>query len=386
MPLAEPYASFERPGDVESFRGFVETLIGQGAWIDGATLEDGILRVSLASARDYLMQSAGCANRHGETFRVHAGIAETIRPNAFAAKRGDLHLCALQSGLYGAIFELCLFVMAQPGVHTCIGDPAKERGAKLPDGVLPGFWMIDELRRFGEIRSAAVATTIVPVCPERYLFAIALTLMMARFVWFHEQYHCLNGHVGALTAIEPRLCLNEMPGGYRFAGLISIEPSLPLPERDYRAALEFDADRSALWGAYRTQVTGSENIILLQNYAPSVRKSGTIFVGLLMSFIFDAAAGRFASSRPFSHPDGYTRLHNMIRTIATHLLDMDEGAQAAFHAALAELRALRRAVPALVDPSRVLDDCADARFQHELDRQDRHVEIARAHFSREAFR
>lgn len=374
--------------DARLARGYIEDNFGAGAYL-AIGLEtpdrDEVLIAGFLSARDYMRQSEGC-NGAGLPLRLFAGLIETIRPNAFATHHRGLHLCGFNTGLYGAIFELCHFVMAQPGVLKDVGDPAHETGASLPPGIVPGFWMIDQLRSHGSLRDKTLAPSFMPRCPERASFAIILTLHMMRFVWFHELYHCLNGHVGALSRHVPSIRLNEMPDDAGLAALVELEKArLPMGKPAFMQAIELDADRTALWAAFRTQIEDKENIIALQSLDGRRRISLCLLSAYLITNIFDEAGRRWGQSAS-THPGSYTRLHNLIRTTASHLLDADPGVHATFQEVMRELRALKRSIPALVDADRVLADCLSPSFQALLDAADEQLEAARAYFEAFAFR
>ncbi|MFA6965234.1 hypothetical protein [Bosea sp. (in: a-proteobacteria)] len=381
---ARDYSGFFRDGDDAIARAYVDRSFGAGAYLDfepGAAGRDEILVASTASARDYMMQSASCATSGGQIFRVRPSLIETIRPNAFATRHRDLHLCGMNTGMYGAIFELCNFVMAQPGLFRDIGEPGRETATPLPPGVVPGFWLIDQLRIHGTIIDKSLAPSLMPKCPERYHFAVALTLHVMRFVWFHEMCHCLNGHVGALVDIVPSIRLNEMPDDSALATLVELEQaSLPMNASAFLQAIELDADRSALWAAFRTQSEDKENVIALQQFDQAQRIKLSLLSAYLITFIMEEASRRLNSERRESHPDSYTRLHNLVRTTASHLLDARTGMQAIFYDVMRELKVLRGAIPSLVDVDQVLADCLSPQFQAVLDDKEEQVETARSYF------
>lgn len=381
----EPSASFYAAGDRSVFRAYAEREFGKGAGLaaDAPLGErDDILKAGLLSARDYMMQSAGCRSGTGAEFRVYPGLVETVRPNAFAARHRGIHLCGLNAGMYGAIFELCLFVMAQPGVFADVGDPRRESATPLPPGIVPGFWLIDRLRSHGRVAGKALASALVPKCPDRYDFAVMLTLHMLRFVWFHELYHCLNGHVGSLCAVDSSVRLNEMPDGGAALTLIERErDALPMSPSAFFQAIELDADRSALWGAFATQAEGKENIIALQVLAPRRRIEACLFSAYLITVIFEEAGRRFSQAESGTHPDPYTRLHNLVRTTASHLLDLHPATQGAFQTVIAALRVLKRVIPALADADTVLSDCGCPTFQGLLDEKEETLQTARSYFA-----
>lgn len=385
-----PRPDFYGAADEAAARAYIERSFGSGAYISfeaDAPDRDEILIAGLMSARDSMMQSANCRRADGMPFKVFAGLVEIVRPNAFATVQRGLHLCGMNAGTYGAIFELCNFVMAQPGLFVDVGDPERETATPLPSGIVPGFWLIDQLKAHGTITDKSLAPTLMPKCPERYNFAIAMTLHMMRFVWFHELYHCLNGHVGALCKVVPSIRLNELPDETSAAMLVELDQaSLPLGRYAFLQAIELDADRSALWGAFRMQLEDKENIFALQQQDRHQRIKLCLFSAYLMTFVMEQAARRLAVRDGGSHPGSYTRLHDLVRTTASHLLDAYAATHQLFQDVVGELKVLRKAIPSLVEGDKILADCLSPRFQAALDEKEEQVDIARRHCAGFAFR
>lgn len=386
MTETDQDSSFFSKADEKIARHFVETQFGPGNFDDGtlaAEKTDHLLNASLASTRDYMRQSEGCRSDNGSPFRVFPVLVNSLETNAFAARTQDLHICGLKSGLYGAAFELALTAMSHSRVFSEIGNPSLEVDDLDEIGSPPSFWMIDQILEFGDLRDRSYANAIVPKCPKRMMFAMHLTLLFLRFVWFHELYHCLNGHIGSLGREGASLCLHENPGDTSMASLVQIDTQpLPLDLTSYLQILELDADRSALWGALQTQLQDKENIIGLAEFPKPTRCSAAYFVAFLACYLFDQIALREVSANPSSHPAAYARLHNLLRTTATHLNDGDGVSKRGFEAAVRELDRLRDRIPALVAVNRVLEDAAASPTQTMLDDMDEKLERVRPFFGR----
>lgn len=200
--------------DTQIARRYVEEKYQPGAFDpvneEGAEQPDLVAIASIASTRGYLRHSEQTISKAGKPFRAFPAFVSTIVPNAFAASRDGLHICGLHVGLFAMVHEICFLTMGQQACFTAIGDPARERSPRYEIGDFPAFWLIDQTVNDAEFSKHALTTGLVPQCQERYLFGVHLTLLMLRFVWFHEQAHCINGHVDYLATFNKDIRLNEV--------------------------------------------------------------------------------------------------------------------------------------------------------------------------------
>lgn len=387
--MSEPHRSFFSSARERRVRAFVDGRYGEGAFWSGVARkpDDEILAASIASTRDYMLQSRACRNDKGEIFRVYPALIRTPETNALASSRGGVHICGVFYGLYLISLELCLTAMGNPDVFPEIGDPSRTGDAGITGSVPPGFWSLEQVLNHGVITDRDRASLIGPQCQVRFNFAVSLTILMLRFFWFHELYHCLNGHIGALAKHDPDLCLHEIQPENPLQGLVKIQDAaLPIDKLRYLRALELDADRSALWGAFQTQIQDKENIIGIQAFPRDLRVTMAVFVAYLAIYLFDQINARRADNVIATHPHPYARLHNLIRTTATHLLDPYSEGQRVFQRVLTELGAMRRQIPQIIDPQIVVAHCRNPEFQEILDDMDRDLESCRTHFSPFGFR
>lgn len=178
-----------------------------------------------------------------------------------------------------------------------------------------------------------------------------------------------------------------MPDGGAALAMIERErEALPMAPSAFFQAIEIDADRSALWGAFVTQAQDKENIIALQVLGPRRRIEACLFTAYLITVIFEEAGRRFSQTASGTHPDPYTRLHNLVRTTASHLLDLHPATQDAFQTVVAAFRVLKRVIPALADADTVLADCGRPAFQGLLDEKEDTLQTARSYFAPFGFR
>lgn len=139
--------------------------------------------------------------------------------------------------------------------------------------------------------------------------------------------------------------------------------------------------RTALYGAYRTQIEDKENIIGIAALPRSQRLDVTLFATTLVTFLFEQCNVRQSSLSAVTHPGSYTRLHDMIRTMAVHLAALDGDTQSRFHGVLSSLRVLAEALPALPNVDLVIRDLGDTRFQESLDAHERDLDALRPMFA-----
>lgn len=82
-----------------------------------------------------------------------------------------------------------------------------------------------------------------------------------------------------------------------------------MPSARLLQALELDADRSALYGAYRTQYENKENIIGIAELPRDMRCRVALFAAYLMTFLFEQINGPAKST---THPASYIRLRYIL--------------------------------------------------------------------------
>ena len=375
--------------DQRAAKAYVERIFAPGAFdpaIGSEGPRDDVALASVSSARDYMRRSEGTQSSNGKAFRIYPAIANTMSPNAFAGTSGDLLITGLHAGLYAMMFEIAGFVMAQQCAFPEIGDPAQELSPSFPGNTLPAYWLIDETVRHGENFDRELGDKLLPRCPERYQFTIYLTIILSRFVWFHELFHCLNGHVDYLTQFDHSIRLCEVADSQAI-NLIELQQySLPLPAERFLQALEFDADRAALFAGYRIQIENEENIIGIATFARHTRCKMTLFCAYLMTFLFEQIAARAEIKKSGSHPLGHVRLSDMLRTTATHLKPLDPNAIKIIDQVRLEFKKLRSSLPQLPDLEDQHQDDGDLSVQKELNDRETDLEVAKKQFQDFAYR
>lgn len=347
--------------------------------------QDVIFTNSLAVARQMIGESFRTATTSGRAFRCYPVFADSSSPNAFAIDYEGLQICGVHVGLVPALFEIGLVTFSQAALFPELGDPSRERSPSLPEGAALSFWMSDRLRADPVGEGKPVGVEFLPQDDRRGLAAHYLTQLMLRFAWLHELFHCPNGHTGLKAGRFPKTALNEMPD-YETSTMVETAKNATDPQwRLVEHCMEFDADRTALWAMMRMQGGDGEPIKGLGELPRQLRLKLVIFACMMMTFLFDQAARRHDGASSGTHPLPYHRLHNLVRTLASSLLDSEGMTKVAFAEVLTEVTRLRERVPELFSPAQLLHDLRDSDLQAAFDRIGVELEAARAQFAPYAF-
>lgn len=333
-----------------------------------------LLILSLMSANNYIEMSLATQRPNATRFQTRAAFVDSFDINAFATAQGDLHLCGMHAGLAVFLLKFSLFVLALPGTFAEIGNPAAEAPAHFTD--------TDLLRTF---RAEDAENWFAPKDPNRQAFAEDLAQLLLRYVWFHELYHCLNGHVGFLQQFDQRAALHEFPAAETALVKRLREATLSLPP-DTRQLMELDADRTALWACFKVQMAGMENIPSIAEHSLEQRLHLTLFSACLMTVLFDHAAPRADGSDPHSHPRADARLQNFIRTVASQLAPQIGDVRPLFLSVMRDMHALRTSFPSLPDIEALYADLMSAETQAPMDAAEDRLDEARKQWEPFAYR
>jgi hypothetical protein len=209
------------------------------------------------------------------------------------------------------------------------------------------------------------------VDPQRSAMAFYMCHLALRFVWLHELYHCLNGHVGFEISRNEPFCLDE-----------SLKVNSGTVFGRQRRCLEFDADQSAFWASCQIQLNGTDNIVGIGKLDRSLRLKLLLFAIYGTLWILEEAHRRGRAQRSPSHPSPYTRLHNVVRCLAADVAPAWSELAAIQQAALAECDVLGSIQPRFFTGRRVLQDIAAQRILEEISRYGRSLDTLRTSFIR----
>lgn len=385
---AEPFAAEDR----EVFRRFAADKLRTEMYEPlGDTPADptGIYRMSLESVRDYMRPRFGLVDAAGTPFRVYPSFVETFSANAFADRAAGIHLCGIHSALAGGLAELALFCFSQGRFFMEAGDPSVETSPRVPQGSTLAFWLADLTAEKGTTDLGPEGADFAPKDRLRHLLAVYLCHLLIRFAWFHELYHCLNGHIDYLKTIDAGARLHEMPGDSLHGPLGMVgyaEEETVLTAEELAHAQELDADKSAFMAMAEVQINGQENIGEFGRLPLAFRLKLTLFAALIMTYVFEEYAKRLGrDSAPGSHPDASVRLHNLFRSAASNLQPLVPDLPVILKGVLSEILQLRERVPQLFDPNQLIADLRSKEVEERMNKHGADIIEARQAWSPYAF-
>ncbi|MGJ8528603.1 hypothetical protein [Maritalea sp.] len=273
--------------------------------------DDQLFYASLASIRDDLMRSATVYSKRGELpLQMDVGFIESGLPNAFVNKHHNAHIAAIHTGLAVTIHEFSLFCFAQASFLPMIGKPDLEISPAAVKNMPPGVALLLATRK-ADAGQEFADRFIMPQCPHRVAAAHYLSLLMMRFVWFHEIGHGILGHVDYLKSLSQnqQIDLSEL----YMSELTDVSALL-----DGRAlqCMEFEADGWALGKLIAGQIEGAENIQAVAGLHLALRLQMSLFAAFSLCWLMETLASTAKRGRlNITHPAPVRRLH-MLDSIA----------------------------------------------------------------------
>lgn len=373
--------STTRPSQTSSqlaFRKFALRDVSRPAVLAKDLSKDGsqdFLALSLGSFEHHLELTQDLGRASGERFAVQAGYLDCARPDARAAERDGIHLIAQHVGLGAAAFEFSLFCMSQNGLLKNFGDPLSEKNPTAIDGYPPGFWMREAGAVLGKDEFLTTASSLIPKDPRRYEVAIFVTALMMRFVWFHELYHAVNGHVGLVDVNGHSMGFGETD-----------KAALDTLDAKVISLLEMDADQSALNALCNIPLADIENIEGLRQLPLEDHLTLSLFAAYASTWMLDAYLLRKSIDAPNTHPVPGIRRQNLIRTYASFIAPKVSNAKGIHDRVFYELTALSGIIPHFPSGGYLRSEMRDARLQEDLDVAQDALELLRVdlnpfHFS-----
>ena len=380
------------PYDDDDLKEVLRYLKGEGRRLvdplgKDAAPSDPYFAPSLLAARKLMEFTFGNRRKDGAEFRIYPVFIERALPNAFAVDLGTLHLCGIDAGLVTTAFELSCFMLSQRAFLADVGDASKEESPVLPEGAALGYWILDGIAASHPAPVTGLGEALIPIDPDRRLTAHLLSQLLLRFAWFHEMFHGLNGHSGYLAAVRKGGELREIPESHEpdYLSLAGRTKLSVIPVSSLQA-MEFDADRSALWLMMRLQEVDEEPFAALSELPRALRLKLVGIATLLTVFLFDQAAKRSPLQEMSTHPTARLRLYNLLGMIASNLArESPEAARAAIDA-LIEIGRVRNCIPSLPDVAHLKQELSLPAFQAGLDQVDTDLVRFRAQWSSFAYR
>jgi len=279
-----------------------------------------LLDTSLSSFTQHLhAMEVRLRAQDGTPFAVEVRTVESIMPNAFARRDGDIHLIGMHTALPVVIQEFALFCFAQGAVFPEIGDPSLERSPQVIGQNPPGLGLLLATLKGGGVIAAPPAQ-IVPIDPYRHAAAVYLSLLMMRFVWLHELGHGVLGHVDYLRSLSdvgmPSIGLNELFLTELIESNSAIDPRV-------LQCMEFEADSWALSKSLMIQRDGAENIEGIKVFDADTRYRLTLFGLYAMSWLMEIMASTMQRGRlNITHPAPIRRMQMLQNMAVWELNDL----------------------------------------------------------------
>ena len=298
------------------FQLYAKERLESAAFItDPADDASHVFLTSLESAVHRFAWTEKARNSKNEPFRIVAGFADVFSPNAFADRMGNTHFIGMHSALLVAIGEFALFCFAQQDFFPELGAPSKETSPTPWDDRVPGLFLIDHTTQGAHIEKQH-SQKLIPKDPERYICSHYLMFLMARFVWLHELAHCYNGHVDLVQQNKLALRLYELPTATQLVQ----KRSHSTADVQTLQCLEFDADRSALWGSVQIQLGQLENIEGIAQLPFETRIRLTLFGSYAMTWLFEQFETYMRSPKNETHPAPLIRLKALFKIVHERLI------------------------------------------------------------------
>jgi len=334
-------------------------------------LAQDFLALSLASFEDHLNLTRDLRRADGKPFLVQAGYFDQALPDARAALREDVHLIGMNIGLGAAVFEFALFCLSQSTLLRDFGNAEAEHSPRGLNGYPPGFWMREEGATLRNEVFVNATNTLLPQDVRRYEAALFLTILTLRFVWLHELYHAVNGHIAFVDKEE------GIPLGFNETdkALVRSIDSTTLK------LLELDADQSALNTLCHITLQGMENVEGIRRLSVD----DTLRLGLLGAYagtwILDEHLFRSKNDVPEDHPPPSLRRQNLIRTFASVVAPQFGDAKGLHDGVLDEITALSRVIERFPPGDLLRAEMSDIVLQTALDTDQEVLDNIRGHLA-----
>lgn len=255
---------------------------------------------------------------------IIVGYVEGMNVNAFADLYEGQFYIGIDQALMVTIQELAYFCFAQQNFFPEIGDASIETSPKPLNNHGAGMWLLDHTHQ-GETSIPESAHDIMPKDVQRSVMATYLSLLMARFVWFHELAHVTNGHLDYICTKGWSSELNEVDE-VRGLNLAEQDSSKELHEQfDILKCFEFDADQSAFIGTCYIQLNEMENIEGIAAIDLRTRLKLACFGAYAMTWLFEEYQNYHDTKHRYIHPKPYERLKNLFNVAANVIAPTNDG-------------------------------------------------------------
>lgn len=303
---------------MQEFAEYVHTILKDTAFEpDFNKPEEQIFAASLASFRGFIKCIDFAPNEAGQSLNVYCGFVERMSPNAFADHMDGVHYIGMHQALMVTIIDLCLLTLTQSNIFPEIGEAQNELSPSLSEHDEAGLFLL-KTTIDGQIINKERDHVRVPKCEHRHVAAVYLSVIMSRFVWFHELAHCELGHVLYLQNKDISQRVNEVANSL---DLVAMKRQSSQITR-LRHVFEFDADLKALVTLLQIEANGLENMDGIKALPEDVRLKFIIFGSFIMTWLFDEYEAFSNNQHGLSHPRPRARLEAIRNKIPASYADI----------------------------------------------------------------
>ena len=227
----------------------------------------------------------GDKNARGQTYSATSGLFENMDFNGGASRSNAEYLFGITLGVPLRLTSACMLLSA--------GTLSQDEKT-IFDYVVKASPGADEPPEFD-----AVMTAIAD--PQRIAFARSMTFFSLGFVWMHEAFHTLIGHVDFASEVLG-LSLDDLnmedPGGF---------------ESDVLQALELDADGAALTNFCLTLNQAPRfGVVADGNVDPAHRVAQAAEGAIIALSMLELRREQLGTTREGSHPNPSRRFANIM--------------------------------------------------------------------------
>jgi hypothetical protein len=280
---------------------------------------DAFFDVSRQSTLQYFdLITARLTNRAQGSFIYEMAYAKTGIANASIRRSLKGYDASIDEALPIAIFEFSNFCFSQSDFFPKIGETASEVSPEIVDGIPPGVRLLLLTLEHGADANLNSMPQFAPIDPHRAAAAHYLTLLMMRFVWFHELAHGILGHVDFL--------IDQSGGGVLGLNELNMsELSVEHKRIDSRIlqCMEFEADSWAMAKSIGIQHEELENIEGIASMPKEVRLRLSLFGVYAITWLLETLAGSFKRGRlNITHPAPMRRMQMLQNMAVWELNDL----------------------------------------------------------------
>lgn len=303
---------------MHEFAEYVHTILKDTAFEpDFNKPEEQIFAASLASFRGFANLINHAPNEVGQSLNLHCGFVERMSPNAFADHVDGVHYIGMHQALMVTIIDLCLLTLTQSNIFPEIGEAQNELSPKLKNEDEAGLFLL-KTTIDGQTINKERDHVRVPKCEHRHVAAVYLSVIMSRFVWFHEFAHCELGHVLYVQNKDIARRVNEVADTLDLVAMKRQSSQIT----ELRHAFEFDADLKALVTMLHIEANGLENMDGIKALPEVLRLTFIIFGSFIMTWLFDEYEAFSKNQHGISHPRPRARLEAIRSKIPASYADI----------------------------------------------------------------